>query len=97
MDILVDAVHQLRDLGLKLVLMISRWRPYLHHGVEQRGADGIRIHAQLGKQYGHFKGMYDIGFAREAFLVAVGFLGEAVGALHQIQVGAWIVGLYEAQ
>ena len=54
-------------------------RRILHHVMQQRGGDGLRVHAPFGQRAGNGERMGDIGFAGKALLPLVCLVAEAIG------------------
>ena len=67
-----DAVDQQRDLRAELLAdLVERDVRILHNVVEQRGADGIGVEAEVEQDAGHRDGVADITLARQALLSLV--------------------------
>ena len=77
------AVHEVRDrLPKELGDLVLGRRGVFHRVVEQGGADGVLVHAQVVSQdEGNLDGVVDVGLARAAALVLVEVGGKAIGAV----------------
>ena len=58
----------------------------LHHVVQQRRHHAVGVHPQLPEEGGHLYRVGDIGLARAALLLAVGIVGQLIGAVDDRQV-----------
>ena len=75
-----EAINQIGDLRAKAFGNLGFGDgSILHHVVQQRGCDGLSIHAPFGQRAGNGQRMRDIGFARKAGLALVRLFAEVVG------------------
>ena len=85
----VDEVGDFRpELPRQVVLGGPR---ILEHVVQEAGDDRGDVHLEVHEEAGDFQGVGEVGLARCALLALVALLGEAVGAVHQVQVGTRLV------
>ena len=83
-----DAIHQRRDVLAELPAQLGqRVRGVLDRVVQQRRADGLGVHAQLGEDGRHGQRMGNVRVAAEALLIPVPVGGRIVGPLDQPDVG----------
>ena len=71
--------------------VVFRGPGVLEHVVQEAGDDRGDVHLEVHEEAGDFQGVGEVGLARRALLALVALLGEAVGAVHQVQVGTRLV------
>jgi hypothetical protein len=87
-----DPVDEVGDLLAELVLeLLLGGLGVLEDVVEQAGGDGGDVHLEADEEVGDLQGVREIRLAGGAVLTLVRDLGEAVGALQERQVSAWLV------
>ena len=82
-----QAVDHLGDLAAEFLGQFVLGRAgVFEHVVQQRGGDGIGIHAPLDDGAGNRQRMRDVGFAGHALLVRMGVGREGVGLLDPLDI-----------
>ncbi len=90
------AIHELGHHSAELVAYLAfSDRRVLHHVVQQRGRERLRVEVPLGEDLGDFDGMRDVRLAGAPELTLVSGLGELIGRLNlthvlRLQVGGCI-------
>ena len=91
---LADAVDELGDLGTEAGgNVVLRGRRILHHVVEDRGDQRLRIEPEVREQAGDCDRVRDVGLAGTATLPFVGLVRELIGFLDPLDLLGGQVGL----
>ena len=89
------AIDQLPDLLAETLLDLVEGRVgVLDRVVQQAGDDGGGIELEPGQDLGDAERMREIGIAGRPRLRAMGLHGKNIGAVEQVLIRAWVVGLY---